>query len=215
MLENFAEKVFQPVIDAVSAMHYSFQLALILAVIIITQGPKLLALRSRWIDYRLNRNKLEFEKERLETLKLHYEIEAIKKQHSLPTDEYENELFRDREGQKTAFKFKYPEFPNFFTKVEARINRKPLWQWVARNPGAGKIVLNILYYLIAFYAYIFAFGTISLIAVAIFDKTFVAQLGIDGALGMVLMYFVFTALSFYWKKVYAHWLALVVDIKQE
>lgn len=211
MLDGLTEKVFQPVVEAVTSMHYSLQLSLIVVVIIITQGPKILALRARWIDYRLNRNKLQFEKERLETLKLHYEIQALKKEHGLTTDEFETELFR--ESPKSALKFRYPEFPQIFRKLEAHIEKKSLWQWVESNPKAGKIVLNILYYIIAFYAYITAFATISLFAVTVFDETFAEETGTEAAAGIIIIYLIFCAVLFYWKKVYSHWLALLAKIK--
>jgi hypothetical protein len=47
--------------------------------------PRVLELGSGWQDIRSGRKQLEDERQRLELLKLRYEIEALKAEHSLPT----------------------------------------------------------------------------------------------------------------------------------
>ncbi len=57
--------------------------------IILTFGPRLLEFYRSWLDLRIGRRSLLIEKERLTLLKLRYEIEALKTQHTLPEIEVE------------------------------------------------------------------------------------------------------------------------------
>ena len=202
-LSDLIDKVLTPVYDAVKDMHYSLQLALILTVVIVTQGPKLLALRTRWLDYRLNRNRLQFEKERLETLKLHYEIEAIKKTNNLPTDTYETDLFQ--EEKKSTFSIKYPHFPRLWFKLESHIQQKKMWSWLNKKPLLANILVYVNYLFITLGFYLFAFSTISMLVVSFTVDSFIRDLGLGPTVTINLVYLVLTGFFFYWKKVFSHW----------
>lgn len=215
-LDEFIDKFLKPGFEAVQAMPYWLQLVLVLAVIIVTQGPKLLALRARWFDYRLNRNRLQFEKERLETLKLHYEIEAIKKNNSLSTDAYETDLLKEQ--QKTSINITNlhlpTHFPKLLLKLDAHIKQKQLWGWVTKYPRFGKFLVGALYLFIALNAYVTAFVAISMIVISLSVESFTTELGgVGPVLAMDMIYVLITLVFFYWKRVFAHFQTLL-DINQ-
>ncbi len=52
--------------------------------LVLLVAPRLIELQSSWLDFRFGRRNLDFEMQRLELLKLKYEIEALRKEHDLP-----------------------------------------------------------------------------------------------------------------------------------
>ena len=84
---------------------------------------------------------------------------------------------------------------------------------VVKNPLLGKILINVIYLMLAAFAYISAFITIGMVAVSLTSDDFITELGILGALSINLVYLLFTAAFFYWKKVFAHW-RIVLEEKE-
>ena len=210
-MDELIKNTLAPVYEAFKGMSSTMQLILVVVVLIITQGPKLLTLRARWYDYRLDRNRLQYEKERLETLKLHYEIEAIKNSNGFSTDAYENEL---RKGShKSPLSIKYPHIPRLVLKIQTHINEKKLWRWVENFPRVGKFSLDLLYGWIAVNSYLTAFATVSIVFMSFTAEVFRSEFGTGGILFINLAYIVLTAIFFYWKELLAHQRKLLHEIK--
>jgi hypothetical protein len=102
-------------------------------------APRILELGTGWQDIRSGRKQMEDERQRLELLKLRYEIEALKAQHSLPTLE--------------------PSPAKPVTMIQA-VHREtgghhiPLWQ--RAYPRVTTAVLTVLQVLVGVFAGVFA-----------------------------------------------------------
>ncbi len=207
-MDELFNAVLKPVIDAVKDLHPAFQVALVVIIIIITQGPKIFALRARWKDYRLNRSDLKYLKEKLEILKLHYEVELIKKEKNLIKDDFEKELFPKTDKDETKFSIKYSRFPNLIHKLELHIKNKQLFDWL-KDTLIGRIIIHSLYILITVLAYLSGFITISVIFVTIGVEDFRAALEAGGLLFINLIYILTTSLLFYWSALFSHYRKLL------
>ena len=97
-------------------------------------------LRSTWINFRLGRDELSLEKQRLEIDKLRYEIEAIRKAHGLPEIPRTPMPTTEHRGLPAA--------------REALPTQQP-WGWQIRHPIAATILLRIGQYLLAFFGLVF------------------------------------------------------------
>jgi hypothetical protein len=106
-------------------------------------APKVLELGSGWHDIRSGRKQLEDEQKRLELLKLRYEIEAFKAEHSLPNLE------------------PAPAKPlNVIQAARLESDRRPIPHWQRAYPRVTTAVLAVLQVLVGILAGMFALLTI-------------------------------------------------------
>jgi hypothetical protein len=102
-------------------------------------APRILELGSGWQDIRSGRKQMEDERQRLELLKLRYEIEALKAEHSLPTLEAP------------------PAKPaNLIQAARHEADRRPVPSWQRAHPRVTKAVLTVLQVLVGVFAGMFA-----------------------------------------------------------
>jgi hypothetical protein len=102
-------------------------------------APRILELGSGWQDIRSGRKQMEDERKRLELLKLRYEIEALKAEHSLPTLEPS------------------PIKPASVIQAARReADRRPIPHWQRAYPRVTAAVLTVLQVLVGVFAGIFA-----------------------------------------------------------
>lgn len=118
------------------------QWRLILAVIFLVflLVERIGSLRSAWINYRLGRDELSLEKQRLEIEKLKYEIAAIKKTHGLP------ELVPPAEpaAARTVTLTRERETPT----------QSPPWDWQVEYPLAATMLARLGQGLLAFFGFV-------------------------------------------------------------
>jgi hypothetical protein len=128
--------------------------------------PRLADLPSIFYDIKARRRALVLEKERLEILKLRYEIEALRKQHGLP------EL----------------EAPALPVKILAEPERPPrpvpsAPPWLSIHPRLGKALLLMSQGILGFFLFSFGVSTVSVPLVLISETT--GTLG-AGDIGMLV-----------------------------
>lgn len=75
------EALIEPIVKGIQAP-LSYVLGAL--VVILVLGPQIAGLYREWLDVRLGRRTLELERDRLQVLKLKYEIDALRQQYSLP-----------------------------------------------------------------------------------------------------------------------------------
>jgi hypothetical protein len=98
-------------------------------------APKVLELGSGWQDIRSGRKQMQDEQQRLEILKLRYEIEALKAEHSLPTLESP------------------PAKPVTVIQAARReSDRSPVPHWQRAYPRVTTAVLTVLQVLVGVFA---------------------------------------------------------------
>lgn len=102
-------------------------------------APKILELGSGWQDIRSGRKQMEDERQRLELLKLRYEIEALKAEHSLPSLEASP-----------------AKAVTMIQAVRREADRHPIPLWQRAYPRVTKAVLTVLQLLVGIFAGLFA-----------------------------------------------------------
>ncbi len=106
-------------------------------------APRILELGSGWQDIRSGRKQMQDEQQRLEILKLRYEIEALKAEHSLPTLESS------------------PAKPvTIIQAARHEAERRPVPHWQLAYPRVTTAVLTGLQVLVGVFAGMFALLTI-------------------------------------------------------
>jgi len=75
------EFLINPIVNAIHPP-VSYVLGGLAAAVALT--PQLARVYSEWIDFRTGRRRMELDRDRLEIVKLQYEIEALRQQHPLP-----------------------------------------------------------------------------------------------------------------------------------
>src|SRR2546430_5735027 len=68
----------------INAIHPPLSYVLGSLAVTLALGPQLARVYSQWIDFRTGRRRMELERDRLQIVKLQYEIEALRQQHPLP-----------------------------------------------------------------------------------------------------------------------------------
>ena len=114
------------------------------------------SLRSIWINYRLGRDELSLEKQRLEIEKLKYEIAAIKKAHAL----------------KTIEPAPVPEVPHKIRAVHAHAapEAAPPWAWQRRFPFFSVLLARLGQGLLGFLGFVFGLSGLVSPFMVFFDE---------------------------------------------
>jgi hypothetical protein len=149
--------------------------------LLVLVGPRLMEVRSSWLELRWGREELEREKLRLEVLKLRIDLRQLAEQHKLP------EIVRELE----AVTVSPPSVvvPSPPPPERARI----LVRVFARHPRVGWFVMLILQFFLGFWAISLAVGAVLFPIVGWNDP----EMGVGVSIAAAIVYAVLAWLS--WK----------------
>src|SRR5712691_2724831 len=119
---------------------WSYWLAGLALVMVV--APRVVQLRTSWLDFRLGRRELELEKGRLELLKLRYEIEAIRKTHNLPDLGSLPAAASGGSREAAASLLRGPV--SAAAPAEPETIRSPVVRWLLEHPAVGRPILLLL-----------------------------------------------------------------------
>ena len=170
-MEKVFEMLSKPIIDKLGPTWTSALAAIALLIVL---GPRLIDIRRNFLDERAGRRRLEIEKTRLEVLKLHYEIEKLRKKH--PLQDIEDVLLQ-------------PPTPLEPEPDEPEMSRIP--RWFTKHMGLSKVLLLAMEALLAFPMILFAVSTISI------PVLFFAVDGVDPKVALVAIIYASITWFFY------------------
>jgi hypothetical protein len=134
-------------------------------------SPKLLELRSSWMDLRLGRRNLDLERQRLELLKLRYEIEALRSQHGLPEVDVLPpvlDVARTLAVPSPTASGSAAEVPR--DTPEGLVQKSAIGRWLARHPLLGRPTSWLFQIVFGFLTAILGSSTVMLLWMSIDEQ---------------------------------------------